>query len=462
MRSLDFTTRSIARRLFFTAAGLSFMVLLLASMLLTQYYRRSAEDVFERRLEVYLRAIVADVSLSGEEGRSGPGQLGDPQFELARSGWYWQITRLDDDAHEIKASRSLFAAQLPKLADLGVAAETGGVRRGVARGPDGRMLRIVERVIDVGDTGIYLVQVGASTEETEHDIDRFRFALTVAFTLLAIALAIAAAIQVSFGLRPLSILQGELAAIRRGAGGRIAGRYPTEVAPLVDELNLLIDANRDIVERARTQVGNLAHALKTPLSVIVNEADAAPGPLAEKVGEQAAIMRDQISFYLDRARAAARAGAIGSTTQVAPVVDALLRTFTKICADRGVVFSSAASRELWFLGERQDLEEMVGNLLDNAGKWAHGAVSIVVAREAEQTSPGRSFLLFTIDDDGSGLAPQLRAAATERGRRLDETKPGSGLGLSIVTDLAAAYGGSLRLGASPRGGLRAELRLPGF
>lgn len=127
-----------------------------------------------------------------------------------------------------------------------------------------------------------------------------------------------------------------------------------------------------------------------------------------------------------------------------------------------MVFSSAASRELWFLGERQDLEEMVGNLLDNAGKWAHGAVSIVVAREAEQTSPGRSFLLFTIDDDGSGLAPQLRAAATERGRRLDETKPGSELGLSIVTDLAAAYGGSLRLGASPRGGLRAELRLPGF
>ena len=438
------------------------MVLLVASMLLTQYYRRSAEDVFERRLEVYLRAIVADVSLSGEEGRSGPGQLGDPQFELARSGWYWQITRLDDDAHEIKASRSLFAAQLPKLAELGVAAESGGVRRGVALGPDGRLLRIVERVIDVGDTGIYLVQVGASTEETEHDIDRFRFALTVAFTLLAIALAIAAAIQVSFGLRPLSILQGELAAIRRGAGERIAGRYPTEVAPLVDELNLLIDANRDIVERARTQVGNLAHALKTPLSVIVNEADAAPGPLAEKVGEQAAIMRDQISFYLDRARAAARAGAIGSTTHVAPVIDALLRTFTKICADRGVIFSSAAPRELWFLGERQDLEEMVGNLLDNAGKWAHGAVSIVVTREAEQASPGRSFLLFTIDDDGSGLAPHLRAAATERGRRLDETKPGSGLGFSIVTDLAAAYGGSLRLGASPRGGLRAELRLPGF
>ena len=314
----------------------------------------------------------------------------------------------------------------------------------------------------MGDIGVYLVQVAGNAEEVEHDIDRFRFALTIAFALLAIALAIAAAFQVRFGLRPLRMLESELGEIRRGARERISGRYPIEVAPLVDELNLLIGANRDIVERARTQVGNLAHALKTPLSVIVNEADAAPSPLAEKVSEQATVMRDQITFYLDRARAAARAGAIGSTTQVEPVVAALLRTFAKICAERGVAFSGEAAKELWFLGERQDLEEMVGNLLDNAGKWASGAVSIAVTREAEPNAPGRALLLFTIEDDGPGLAPQLRAAATQRGRRLDETKPGSGLGLSIVTDLAAAYGGSLRLADSPKGGLRAQLRLPGF
>jgi len=461
MPVLAFATRSIARRLFFTAAGLSFLLLLVASLLLTQYYRRNAEDVFERRLEVYLRAIVAHVSQPGEEGR-GPGQLGEPQFELPNSGWYWQITRTDDEEHEIVASRSLFASQLPKLANFGVVPETGGARRGTAPGPDGRLLRIVERVIDVGDTGVYLVQVAGNAEEVEHDIDRFRFALTIAFALLAIALAIAAAFQVRFGLRPLRMLESELGEIRRGARERISGRYPIEVAPLVDELNLLIGANRDIVERARTQVGNLAHALKTPLSVIVNEADAAPSPLAEKVNEQAAVMRDQITFYLDRARAAARAGAIGSTTRVEPVVAALLRTFAKICAERGVAFSGEAAKELWFLGERQDLEEMVGNLLDNAGKWASGAVSIAVTREAEPSAPGRALLLFTIEDDGPGLAPQLRAAATQRGRRLDETKPGSGLGLSIVTDLAAAYGGSLRLADSPKGGLRAQLRLPGF
>ncbi len=301
-----------------------------------------------------------------------------------------------------------------------------------------------------------------SIEETEQEIDRFRLALIIAFVLLALALAAAAAIQVGFGLRPLRKLQSELAAVRRAEKERIAGRYPSEVAPLVDELNLLIGANRDIVERARTQVGNLAHALKTPLSVIVNEADAAPSPLAEKVGEQAKVMRDQISFYLERARAAARAGAIGQATRVAPALEALLRAFVKIYADRGVTFASSAPRELMFLGERQDLDEMVGNLLDNAGKWAAGAVALTVTREADPHAPGRSLLLFVIDDDGPGLAPQLRAAATQRGRKLDESKPGSGLGLSIVTDLAAAYGGSLQLDASPKGGLRAELRLPGF
>jgi len=462
MRLSDLSTRSIAARLFFTAAAMSFVILLVASLLLTEYYRRTAEDVFVQRLDVYLRAIVADVSQSGEEGRSGPGQLGDPQFELANSGWYWQITRLDSDAHEIKASRSLFAAKLPKLSERGVAAEVGGFRRGDARGPDGRMLRIVERVIDVGDVGIYLVQVAASIEETENQIARFRFALSVAFSALAIALAGATAVQVSVGLRPLRLLQGELASIRRGERERISGRYPSEVAPLADELNLLIGANRDIVERARTQVGNLAHALKTPLSVLVNEADAAPSPLAGKVGEQAAIMRDQISFYLDRARAAARAGAIGAASPVEPVLAGLLRTFDKIYHERGVRFSGAAPAASRFLGEKQDLEEMIGNLLDNAGKWAASAVAVSVAPEPAPGAPGRTLLRVVIDDDGPGLAPHLREAATRRGKRLDETKPGSGLGLSIVTDLAGAYGGSLTLGDSPQGGLRAELRLPGF
>jgi signal transduction histidine kinase len=460
MRLPGFTTRSIATRLFLTAAALSAVVLLVASLFFTAYYRQEAEEIFERRLDVYLRAIVADVSESGQEGRTGPGQLGDPQFELPGSGWYWQITRMDDPAHEIKASRSLFANRLPKLSDFNVPAGVGGSRRGYALGPDGRRLRIVERVIDAGDTGIYLVQVAASSEEMEEQIERFQVELTIAFAALAIALAVVAAVQVRFGLRPLRQLQQELATIRSGESERIGGGYPSEIAPLADELNLLISANRDILERARTQVGNLAHALKTPLSVIVNEADAAPSSLAEKVSEQARVMRDQISFYLDRARAAARGGALGAATPIAPCVDALLRAFSKIYGDRGVRFNGEIGRELRFLGEKQDFEEMIGNLLDNAGKWAKSRVDISIS--VDGAGPSRSALVILIDDDGPGLAPHLRAQATERGRRIDETKPGSGLGLSIVVDLAAAYGGALELDDSPSGGLRARLRLPGF
>jgi signal transduction histidine kinase len=460
MRLPAFTTRSIATRLFLTAAALSAVVLLVASLFFTAYYRQEAEEIFERRLDVYLRAIVADVSESGQEGRTGPGQLGDPQFELPGSGWYWQITRMDDPTHEIKASRSLFTNRLPKLSDLNVPVGVGGSRRGYALGPDGRRLRIVERVIDAGDAGIYLVQVAASSEEMEEQIERFQVELTIAFAALAIALAMVAAVQVRFGLRPLRLLQQELATIRSGESERIDGVYPSEIAPLADELNLLIGANRDILERARTQVGNLAHALKTPLSVIVNEASATPSPLADKVSEQAHIMRDQISFYLDRARAAARGGALGAATQVAPCVEALLRTFSKIYSERGVQFHGAVAPELRFLGEKQDLEEMIGNLLDNAGKWATRRVDITIG--VEGAGQPRSTLVILIDDDGPGLAPHLRAQATERGRRLDETKPGSGLGLSIVVDLAAAYGGSLELDDSPGGGLRARLRLPGF
>jgi signal transduction histidine kinase len=460
MRLPGFTTRSIATRLFLTAAALSAVVLLVASLFFTAYYRQEAEEIFERRLDVYLRAIVADVSESGQEGRTGPGQLGDPQFELPGSGWYWQITRMDDPAHEIKASRSLFANRLPKLSDFNVPAGVGGSRRGYALGPDGRRLRIVERVIDAGDTGIYLVQVAASSEEMEEQIERFQVELTVAFAALAIALAVVAAVQVRFGLRPLRQLQQELATIRSGESERIGGVYPSEIAPLADELNLLISANRDILERARTQVGNLAHALKTPLSVIVNEADAAPSSLAEKVSEQARVMRDQISFYLDRARAAARGGALGAATPIAPCVEALLRAFSKIYGERGIRFNGEIGRELRFLGEKQDFEEMIGNLLDNAGKWAKSRVDISIS--VDGAGQARSALVILIDDDGPGLAPHLRAQATERGRRLDETKPGSGLGLSIVVDLAAAYGGALELDDSPSGGLRARLRLPGF
>src|SRR5205807_325564 len=205
-----------------------------------------------------------------------------------------------------------------------------------------------------------------------------------------------------------------------------------------------------------------AHALKTPLSVIVNEAVArGDDPLATKVREQAAVMRDQVQHHLERARIAARATVVGTVTEVAPVVTALARSMEKIHRDRGIAIDIEAQRDTRFRGERQDLEEMVGNLVDNACKWAQSRVAVEVL-PAHNAAKAIAALRVVVDDDGPGLtaAQREQIATIRRGQRLDETKPGSGLGLSIVVDLAALYGGALTLGTAPIGGLRAELVLP--
>ncbi|MGO9005889.1 MAG: ATP-binding protein [Beijerinckiaceae bacterium] len=464
MRLPKTKTWSIAARLFVSAAVLSTAILLVAGLLLSALYGSMAESGFDERLGVYLRALVADIAAtspgSSDESRSDFGQLGEPLFELALSGWYWQITRLDANTPDIRSSRSLFAARLRKLADEGVAAGVGGARKGYVKGPDDRRLRMVERMIDIGDQGIYLVQVAATTETIDSEIASFELDLVLTFTVLAAALVGSAALQLRYGLNPLWRLRDGVAAIRRGENEKIEGDFPQDIAPLAAELNLLVEANREVVERARTQVGNLAHALKTPLSVIFNEATMEATPLAEKMKEQAMIMRDQVTYHLDRARIAVGAKALGNITDVAPVVAALLRTFEKIYQDRRLVFTASVAENIKFLGERQDLEEMIGNLVDNAGKWARTSVSVSVVTLPGQGQAGLNLLRVTIDDDGSGLAPDLRRAALRRGRRLDETKPGSGLGLSIVADQATLYGGALRLDSSSSGGLCAVLDLP--
>jgi signal transduction histidine kinase len=267
--------------------------------------------------------------------------------------------------------------------------------------------------------------------------------------------------QVRFGLAPLKRITDGLAAIRAGSAERLAGKFPEEIAPLARETNALIEANKEIVERARTHVGNLAHALKTPLSVMVNEAAARGNePFAQKVLEQADIMRDQVARHLERARLAARLTAVGSVAEVAPVVTALARTMEKIHRDKNLIIDVHADDEAQFHGERPDLEEMMGNLVDNACKWASSRVAIEVVRERPDQLSDRQVVRIIVDDDGRGLSPSEREQVAKRGQRLDETKPGSGLGLSIVVELAQLYGGGLTLGTAPLGGLRAELVLP--
>jgi signal transduction histidine kinase len=453
---------SLALRLFFSATTWTVVILVVTGIVLSSIYRTAVEHAFDRRLGVYLRSLVADVATPEENAGKFPQSLGEPLFDLPLSGWYWQVTRLDVPTRDVRSSRSLWDASLPQLGDPNAASGPGGTREGYAEGPEGQRVRITEQTIDLGEEGRYLVAVAGDPAEIDEEIHSFDSALVLTFGVLAIVLLLTTTFQVRFGLAPLKRISEGLAAIRSGGAERLEGAFPVEIAPLARETNALIDANREIVARARTHVGNLAHALKTPISVMLNEATThGADPLALKVREQTEIMRDQVTRHLERARLAARVAAIGTVTEVGPVVSALVRTMEKIHHHRAIAFDVNAPENVRFRGEQQDLEEMVGNLVDNAFKWAQSRVVIETISQARDARNDQRTIRIVVDDDGPGLSPQEREQVARRGRRLDETKPGSGLGLSIVVELANLYGGGLTLGTAPIGGLRAELILPG-
>ena len=452
---------SLATRLFLSATAWVVVILVITGIILSSVYRSATERAFDRRLNLYLRTLVAEVAAPDTPDHEMQ-SLGEPLFELPLSGWYWEIAPVDDPKAEKKASRSLWDKKLPKLEDQGVELTSSGIRQGYVDGPEDQRLRMVERPVDLGADGKFRVSVAGDATEIYEETRTFDWYLAGTFAALSIVLVLTTIFQVRFGLAPLKRISDAIADIRSGRAERLEGEFPVEIATLARETNALIDANRAIVERARTHVGNLAHAIKTPLSVIVNEAGSRSGdPLAAKVLEQADVMRDQVAHHLERARIAARLTIVGTVTEVAPTIEALRRTMEKIHRDRGIAIDVEADATARFRGEKQDLEEMAGNLVDNACKWADSRVFIEVLVERQSATDVAPRLRIIVDDDGRGLSAAERAQVSRRGQRLDETKPGSGLGLSIVVDLAALYGGSLTLGTAPIGGLRAELVLPG-
>ena len=457
---------SLATRLFVSATAWVVLILLITGIALSAVYQRSVERTFDRRLNFYLRTLIAEAEApdnpNDKDKDRSVQSLGEPLFELPLSGWYWRMERVDGVKPEVRASRSLWDASLPKLEQRGIELNQSGVRIAYVDGPEDQHLRLVERPVDLGADGKYLATVAGDASEIFEETRTFDYYLAGTFAALTIGLLLTTIFQVRYGLAPLKRISKSLSDIRSGNAERLEGEFPREIAPLAVETNALLDANRAIVERSRTHVGNLAHAIKTPLSVIVNEATAhGLDPFALKVLEQADIMRDQVAHHLERARIAARLTTIGTVTDVAPVIEALRRTMEKIHRDRDLIIDVETHGEAKFRGERQDLEEMAGNLVDNACKWSDGRVFIEI--NVEEPSPGDlgPTIRIIIDDDGRGLTHAERAQVARRGQRLDESKPGSGLGLSIVADLATLYGGNLRLGSAPIGGLRAELMLPG-
>ena len=454
---------SLATRLFLSATAWVVVILTITGFALSSVYRNATERAFDRRLNLYLRTLIAEVATPDEPPDRQFQSLGEPLFELPLSGWYWQITRTDTEKPDVRASRSLWDRKLPKLDERGLDLTAAGIRVAYVDGPEGQSLRMVERPVDLGADGKFLVSVAGDATEIFDETRSFDYYLGGTFTALGIVLLLTTIFQVRFGLAPLKRISESIADIRSGRAERLEGQFPVEIDPLARETNALIDANREIVERARTHVGNLAHAIKTPLSVIFNEASAhGANPFADKVLEQADLMRDQVAHHLERARIAARVTIVGTVTEVAPAIEALQRTMEKIHRDRAIVIEVRADPKAKFRGERQDLEEMAGNLVDNACKWASSRVFIEVLVEKPAGPAAQPMLRIIVDDDGKGLSAAERAKVSHRGQRLDESKPGSGLGLSIVVELAALYGGNLSLADAPIGGLRAELVLPGI
>ena len=299
--------------------------------------------------------------------------------------------------------------------------------------------------------------VAADESLMTEPIADFKGHLWLALSILGIGLTLAALIQVIIGLAPLRSLHAALGRVRHGDTQKLEGAFPTEITPLVNEFNHVLAQNAEVVERARTQAGNLAHALKTPLSVIANAINAPEkknDELARLVSTQVDAVRKQVDYHLARAQAAASVRLPGVRTPVAPVIQGLLRVMQRIYAERTLEITLLPMDEsLAFRGEEQDLQEMLGNLIDNACKWAASRIEVQVGTRSGELS-------VSIDDDGQGIAGSKRDAVLERGVRADERIAGTGLGLAIVEDLARMYGGKLTLEKSRLGGLHASLILP--
>jgi signal transduction histidine kinase len=425
---------------------------------LTGLFRDQVLQQFDASLSQQLDQLTARLEFDAQ-GRPGidARRMSDPRWDKPYSGLYWQVEPLPGHpgpGRSVLRSRSLWDAELVLPAD---ALADGAVHRHDTAGPQGERLRAAARSLQApepGDSRWRLIVAG-DMREALAAVDRFNGVLAASLAGLGVLLALAALAQVAVGLAPLETMQQALQRVRDGQQQRLQGRFPSELQPLIDEFNGVLDRNAEVVQRARAQAGNLAHALKTPLAILAQAAvKAGPSELSLLVGEQVQHAERQLHWHLARARAAATTQLPGQRTRLAPVLSSLLRAMDKLHADRHLdLDTDAVAGDLAFAGEEQDLQEMLGNLLDNACRSARGVVSVKALREGP-------WLRITVDDDGPGIAADQRAAVLQRGVRLDEARGGSGLGLAIVVDLARLYGGDLTLAAAAVGGLSARLSLP--
>lgn len=437
---------SIAATLFWLSAVWLVLALLGTAFLLSELYSRALDTSLTETLDFHLGTLVEQTL----QERERP-DLTDPRFSRPGSGWYWEIRGADNAVLGI--SPSLAGSTLPELRG---AFDAGNSRSAVLTDEFGTKMRVLQRQVTVNGVPLRITVTG-SLDEILALVDQFRGQTLIVLGAVAVALAVMSAIVARFALRPIGRLRAALEQVREGETQKVTGDFPREIAPLADEVNELLRANAQILERARNQVGNLAHGLKTPLAVMRNEASSANSPLGQVVLAETDKMAFIVASYLDRARMAARTAIVGKKADPTLVMLRLARVMEKLHRDRKIEFERPDASLPWFRGEEADLEEMAGNLLENACKWSKTTVAISMLAERGSGDPQ---LLIRIEDDGPGLSEEEAGKVLQRGVRLDEKTPGSGLGLDIVKELVDVYGGSLQLKRSRLGGLLAELRLP--
>ncbi len=450
--------RSLTSRLLLVAGLWTALALGAGGFLLSAAFRDFVQTGFDARLTQTLDSMIGASEIAPEGFVRFNRPLADQRFIEPYSGWYWQVLA---PGRESFRSRSLWDQEL-------VSSVEGSLFNQhfyEMSGPDGQILRVAEQdIILPGSEDVLRYMAAADTGELRAEMAQFDRIVAWSLGGLGIGLLAAMVMQVTFGLFPLRRIQSGLSAVRSGRARRLDRRYPPEIQPLVDEMNAVLDHNQSLVERARTHVGNLAHALKTPLSVMANEAASKDSKrLAEIVEKQTVIIRRHVDHHLTRARTMAGHTLIGVRTDVGPAVRDIARALGRIYKDKGLEFDLALEDDVCFWGERQDLDEMLGNLMDNAAKWANTKLRVSTASlpvDPAKGSDAKPVIAIVIEDDGPGVEKEKRAALFERGRRLDESVPGTGLGLAIVQDMAEMCGGGVALDESPLGGLQATITLP--
>jgi signal transduction histidine kinase len=439
-------TGSLARRMIAIAAVWISVLLVGGGFALDRVLTGAITRNFDTSLEYVLIAMIrsSEIGPDGEVRLVEP--LGDQRFLEPYSGLYWQIS---GGGQEPYRSRSLWERSLKAPAphvddDIHIYDSN--------QFPD-EELRVLERnVILPGSRVSWRYQIAQSREALDTQVGAVRATLIPSLALLGLGLLILAALQTFYGLWPLRHIRRAIAAMRGGQNRRVDAPLPLEVQPMVDELNALLAHNEKQAEEARLHAGNLAHALKTPLTVLVNSATGQDNPLAETVRREAATMQRQVEHHLARARAVGRRGAAQARATVWDSVESVSRAVGLLYPK--VRLDAEGDRQLVARLERQDLDDLIGNLLENAAKYGGGSVFVTVQRSGAMAE-------ILVEDDGPGISPADRTRVIDRGVRLDSGKPGTGLGLAIVRDVAEIYGGSIALEESEDlGGLLVWLRLP--